>query len=91
MSDKYYCNGVDGITYHATAEEAKSKAEEELQFCEDEAPDGWPDETVWIHWGRIIQHVQCTKHLTKEECEKEDIGFNDSWNAYEEYKLVDTE
>jgi len=89
--EKYYCNGVDEITYHKTAEEAKAKAEEELQWCRDEAIDGWPDETIWIHWGEIKQVVVETRRLDKEGCEKEGIEFRDNWDCYVEYDLVDTE
>lgn len=54
----------DGLTFHDTAEEAKQKAEESLDYCRDVAgSDGWSDEVEWICWGRVSQ---CIKLISSE-------------------------
>ena len=87
---EYYCNGIDEVTYHDTAEEARKEADDALRWCRDQAPDGWPDEIHWIHWGKVIQWCAETNRMSKEECEKAGIYFNEDWDVYLDYGLVDT-
>lgn len=55
---KWFHMEPDGFDFHDSAEEAKAKAEESLQYFADEAAsDGWSDEVERICWGEVKEVV----------------------------------
>lgn len=47
----------NGIEFHETAEAAKARAEENFQYDQDAAPDGWHEEVDSICWGKVSERV----------------------------------
>ncbi len=60
----------DGIEFHKTAEEAKAKAEKNLDLCRDYADDGWDENVQDICWGEVRGRVTETERrpCTPEDC-----------------------
>ncbi|MBA7802553.1 hypothetical protein HV170_13610 [Citrobacter freundii] len=48
----------NGFETYKTAEEAKSAAEEAIDYYRGDAGDGWPDEVSQVCWGEIKQDAQ---------------------------------
>lgn len=78
-------NSESGFSLHATVEEAKAAAEEELEVCAEDAPaDGWPEWTGSICWGEVKQTAQ---EKNKRPSEPDDgIGF---WDYVCDYEILD--
>ena len=50
-----YDPGLDRMSFHETADQAKAAAQEYLDSnAEVAADEGWPDETPWICWGQLM-------------------------------------
>ena len=74
----------DGIEFHDTAEEAKSRAEWALANSQDHACDcGWADEVWQICWGKVSAKVQ--------EISREPADEDSEFTEIIDYQLVDTE
>jgi len=47
----------DGFELHATADEAKERAQGAIDLYREEASDGWPEEVDGVCWGEVCQHA----------------------------------
>lgn len=56
-----------GFEIYPTAEQAKSAAEEAIDYYRGDAIDGWPDEVAQVCWGEIKQESQQTGLRPREE------------------------
>lgn len=53
MADRYWSRGMQGdVAEHATADEARAAAEEELELARQY---GWPSEAEHIAWGEVVE------------------------------------
>ena len=55
----------DGFELHATADEAKERAQGAIDLYREEASDGWPEEVDGVCWGEVRQ--QATERDTTAE------------------------
>lgn len=82
---RYYVFDGDSFDTYDTLEEAKAKAEDALQWCRDEAPEGWPPQTEQISYGQVIGEVVETMRRPKDET---DIGVDSAIDVITDYALV---
>lgn len=61
----------NGFETYPTAEEAKTAAEEAIDYYRGEAADGWADEVAQVCWGEIKQESQ---QVGLRPCEEGDPG-----------------
>lgn len=78
-------SSLESFESHATAEEARAKAQESLDYCRDEAGDGWPEEVTSICWGRVYGEVQETERRKRTD---EDVMVAATCEGIVEYALL---
>lgn len=74
--------GLEGLSLHDSADEARSAAEEWLGACRERAPEGWPEETVGIMWGEVIVRGRVVEIEHRPRADGDPPGPWDEWVDY---------
>ena len=71
----FFCYDGESFETYESEDVAKAAAETSLEFYQDQAPDGWPEESLNVCWGVIKQDVQITSERpVTEEDDLPDFG-----------------
>jgi hypothetical protein len=65
--DMWFCFDGESFETFATETEAKARADESLDDYRDDAADGWPEESMNVCWGQVVQNVAVTSERPKSE------------------------
>ena len=72
-----------GFERHATSDEARKSAEDELEWERDQADNGWSEEVTSICWGTVQEAVRLLSSIPTEP--------DSAMDSYDEYGLSEVE
>jgi hypothetical protein len=79
----------DGFTLHATADEAKAAADNDIACYRAFACEGWLDSIQHVCWGELKQMAFMVNEMTKQEAEHQGIYFDNSFDTICDYEIRD--
>lgn len=81
----YFSYDGDYFETHETEQEAREAAEDAIESYRAEASDGWPDESMHVSWGRVVQCVRVTEERPSTEEDELPPGIE----IFQKLELVD--